>query len=168
MITPEAGVAPEIAPWLWALADARRRTLAALDGVTQAALDRQPPDGGNGIGTILYHIALIEADWLYAEVLEAPETPGLQALFPYPDRDERGRLTPMIGRSLADHLALLDTTRALLRAAFRPMTAADFHRPRHLPAYDVTPAWVLHHLLQHEAEHRGELGLRREGTEEDD
>lgn len=38
------------------------------------------------------------------------------------------------------------------------MTAADFHRARRLPQYEVSPAWVLHHLAQHEAEHRGELG----------
>jgi hypothetical protein len=38
------------------------------------------------------------------------------------------------------------------------MTADDFVRPRSLADYDVSPAWVLHHLGQHEAEHRGELG----------
>jgi hypothetical protein len=37
------------------------------------------------------------------------------------------------------------------------MTAEDLHRVRTLPQYDVSPAWVLHHLSQHEAEHRGEI-----------
>ena len=41
------------------------------------------------------------------------------------------------------------------------MTLDEFRRPRSLPQYDVTPEWVLHHLTQHEAEHRGHIqGLR--------
>ena len=45
-----AGVAPEIAPWLWALDDARRRTLDGLVGLTPTVLDWTPPAGGNSIG----------------------------------------------------------------------------------------------------------------------
>ena len=72
------------------------------------------------------------------------------------------RLTPVTGRSLAEHDALLDAVRALLLDAYRTMSLAEYRRPRQLERYDVTPEWVLHHLLQHEAGHRGELGdLRR-------
>lgn len=38
------------------------------------------------------------------------------------------------------------------------MSEDELHRVRALPYYDVTLAWVLHHLAQHEAEHRGEIG----------
>ena len=38
------------------------------------------------------------------------------------------------------------------------MTREDFHRPRILERYNVSPAWVIHHLIQHEAEHRGQIG----------
>ncbi len=42
------------------------------------------------------------------------------------------------------------------------MTVEDFRRPRHFPGqYDVTPEWVLHHLIQHEAEHRGHIQTLR-------
>jgi len=158
----EAGVAPEIAPWLWALGDARRRTLDGLAGLSPATLDRTPPAGGNSIGTLLYHIALIEADWLLAEVLELSEfPPEVLDLFPLDVRDVGGQLTPCVGLDLAAHLARLDATRARLLATFRTMALDEFRRTRQLPAYDVTPEWVLHHLLQHEAEHRGEIGLIR-------
>ena len=42
-------------------------------------------------------------------------------------------------------------------AAFRGMDIDEFRRRRHLPNYEVTPEWVLHHLAQHEAEHRGQI-----------
>ena len=37
------------------------------------------------------------------------------------------------------------------------MTLDDYRRLRSLPDYDVTPEWVLHHLAQHEALHRGQI-----------
>jgi uncharacterized damage-inducible protein DinB len=42
------------------------------------------------------------------------------------------------------------------------MTLEDFRRPRHFPGqYDVTPEWVLYHLMEHEAEHRGHIQTLR-------
>jgi uncharacterized damage-inducible protein DinB len=32
--------------------------------------------------------------------------------------------------------------------------------------YDVTPEWVVHHLMQHEAEHRGQIGELRVAAEQ--
>jgi uncharacterized damage-inducible protein DinB len=55
----------------------------------------------------------------------------------------------------------LDRVRATLLAALRSITVEDFRRLRHLDAYDVSPEWVLHHLMQHEAEHRGQIGELR-------
>jgi uncharacterized damage-inducible protein DinB len=116
------------------------------------------PVESNSIGTVLYHVALIEADWLYTDILgiEPPET--LLRLFPHDHRDEGGVLTRVTGMPLPVHLATLAAVRDALLSELRPMDSTDFHRPRNLDAYDVSPAWVLHHLAQHEAEHRAEIG----------
>jgi hypothetical protein len=168
VVETPAGRGPEIERWLWALEDTRRRTKAGLDGITQEALDWTPPHGGNGIGTLLYHIAAIEADWLYAEVLEGQVFPREVAdLFPYDVRDDEDQLTVLVGTPLEAHLLRLDVVRGKLLAVFRGLTVADFHRPRSLPDYDVTPEWVLHHLMQHEAEHRAQIGTLRELAEQE-
>lgn len=156
---------PEIGRWLWALQDARQRTLRELDGVSQAAIDWRQPGNESGIGTILYHIAVIEADWLYVEVLEQPMPPEVIALFSFSPRDEMGRLTQVREVSLDEHLARLKTVRGLLFEAFQQMDLPDFRRVRRLENYDVTPEWVLHHLMQHEAEHRSQMGWLRAGAE---
>jgi uncharacterized damage-inducible protein DinB len=67
----------------------------------------------------------------------------------------------VVGEPLARHLERLVVVRAALRAAVAGMDAAELARVRALPAYDVTPGWVIHHLLQHEAEHRGAIGALR-------
>jgi len=166
--------APEIGRSLWALHDTRSRTLEELEGVTPAMVDwlptpghalrgaSQPPDGESSIGTVLYHLAGIEADWLYAEVLEQPEFPAeVVALFPHDVRDGQGHLSQVAGVSLEEHLQRLAVVRRLLLDVFEGMDLAEFRRVRVLPPYDVTPEWVLHHLMQHEAEHRSQIGALR-------
>lgn len=147
---------PTIAQWLSAMQDARARTLESLEEVDERALDWQR-DNENTVGTLLYHVAAIEADWLFAEVLTQPFPDDVVTLLSSSVRDVAGRLTSISEWSIADHLTLLAEIRARLIATFESMTFDDFVRPRALPEYDVTPVWVLHHLMQHEAEHRGQI-----------
>ena len=83
-------------------------------------------------------------------------------LFPYPDRVEGDRLTPVIGFTLTENLERLAIVREILLRFFQPMSLDDFHRLRRHERHDVSPAWVLHHLLQHEAEHRSHIAWVRE------
>ncbi len=166
-ITPLNGYAPEIGRALWQVQDVRRRTKDALEGITEQALDWTPPEGGNSIGTLLYHLAAIETDWLYTDVLQAQEFPEeIDELFPHDVRDDQGVLSQARGETLLEHYTRLEVVRSHLLQAFQGMSAEDFRRPREFEDYSVTPEWVLHHLMQHEAEHRGQIGelrVRAEG-----
>jgi uncharacterized damage-inducible protein DinB len=148
--------APQVAPWLAALEDSRRRTLDALEGVAEDDLVRTGPQSGNSIASLLYHIAAIEADWLFSEILESAK-PFPAELFPFDVREEGGRLTPVTGMTLSEHLQRLASVRTLLLAELSGMEADELRRVRSLPDYDVAPDWVLHHLMQHEAEHRAQI-----------
>jgi uncharacterized damage-inducible protein DinB len=156
---------PEIGRWLWAMQDARRRTLAELEGIAPMVVDWQPDEEESAIGTLLYHLAAVEADWLYTEVLEQAFPVEVELLLPFDMRDGQGRLKQVSGFSLDQHLKRLVAVRSLLLETFQAMSLADFRRPRSLPRYDVTPEWVLHHLLQHEAEHRSQIGALRRRAE---
>lgn len=163
-IVPMQANEPVIARWLWLFQDTRQRTLETLEGITEGTLAWQPDAGANTIGTLLYHIMAIEIDWLYAEILERPDFEAeLKSLLPYDVRNEEGRLTPVYNESLQTHLDRMAAARQLFLDVLEPMTATEFYRVRQLEPYDVTPEWVLHHLIQHEAEHRGEIGeIRRQ------
>lgn len=153
---------PAIGQWLWALQDTRQRMMEELERVTPTMIDWLPPDGGSSIGTILYHIALIEADWLYEEVLVQGIPPEVMVLFPFGYRDKQGRLAQVQGLSLEQLLSRLETVRGLLLGVYQQMDLVEFRRIRSLTDYDVTPEWVLHHLIQHEAEHRNQLAALRD------
>lgn len=157
-----AEYAPEVAPLIWMMEDTRRRTKEALEGLSDAVLNWTPTDASlgvlNSIGSILYHIVAIELDWLYVEILEIEGLPPeLEPLVLYEVREEHGRLTPVLHESLTTHVQRMDAARALFLSALQKIDSMDFRRLRHLEPYDVTPEWVLHHLMQHEAEHRGQI-----------
>jgi uncharacterized damage-inducible protein DinB len=153
---------PEIGRLLWMLEDSRQRTGRVVDQLGEVDLDWAPAPHENSIGALLYHIAAIEADWLYVEVSEQPDfTPEIVALFPEDVSTETGQLALARGYSHTEHLDRLAAVRAKLLAIFADMSLADFRRPRDLPDYAVTPEWVLHHLIQHEDEHRAEIGMLR-------
>lgn len=160
-VEPLPGYPPEIGAWLWALEDSRRRTLRAIKDLPAEAVDWTPSEGGDSIGTLLYHLAAIEADWLYSDVLGKGFSPEVMDLLPMNVRDEAGILSPVKGESLETHLKRLEIIRDKLLGAFKDITIADFHKLRAVEDYEVTPQWVIHHLMQHEAVHRSQIeGLR--------
>jgi uncharacterized damage-inducible protein DinB len=156
-IAPIGGAAPAIGRYLWMLHDTRRQTEQALVGLDPAVLDWSPLPAANTIGTLLYHIALVEADWLYEDALEQPLPVDVAALLPYDDRDRHGHLTVVTDRSLAEHLSLLAAIRERLIAAFGAMSLDDFYRLHARSRYDVSAEWCAYHLVEHEVEHRGEI-----------
>jgi hypothetical protein len=155
ILVPHPGVDPIIGRALAAIDESRARTVRTLDGLTDQSLDHTLDCVPNSIGTLLYHIAAIELDYLQADVLEgAPLPDALWALFPIDVRDEQGRLSVVRSVSLDQHLSRLAAVRQALIDVYSGLTVEDFFRPRVLPDYDITPEWVIHHLIQHEAEHR--------------
>ncbi|MEO8477682.1 MAG: DinB family protein [Actinomycetota bacterium] len=155
--------APEVGRWLSALDDGRRETIRELEDVTDQMLDLAPQGAPNRIGTLLYHVALIELDWLLVDILGPGSGVAWPTdLAPLEDRDADGVLTAVEGETLGQHLARLERVRALLHEHLRSMNIEAFHAPRARERYDVSPAWVLHHLLQHEAEHRAHIAWVRD------
>ena len=145
---------------VWQLDETRKKLIETVENLEPINLEWQPDETANSVGTLLYHIALIELDWLYVEVLERPFPPHLEALFPWPCRDENGRLTIITGESIQTQLARLKAVRQALIDAFSRMTNEDFRRSRTFEPYEVTPEWVIFHLLEHEIEHRGHIQER--------
>jgi uncharacterized damage-inducible protein DinB len=167
IVEPVPGYEPTIGRWLWQLEDTRRETKEALAELAPAAVDWTPASGGNSIGTLLYHIALIELDWLFTEVLNKQPWPQeVQQRFAFADRDAQGHLSSVQGVALEEHLRRLDLVREHLLASFRGMTLEEFRRPHPFPEYWVTAEWVLHHVIQHEAEHRGHIQMLRSLAEQ--
>src|SRR6476469_9700017 len=102
-IVPPADAHPDVGRFLWMMEDVRVRTKRGVAGISQAALDWSPAPASNSIGTLLYHIALVEADWLYVEALAQPFPNDIVALLPYDARDASGHLTVVTNVGLTEY-----------------------------------------------------------------
>ncbi|HLN60922.1 MAG TPA: DinB family protein [Symbiobacteriaceae bacterium] len=150
-----AGYPNEIGRWLWTMQAVRQKTLELVEGLDQATLDWQGPDGReNAIGSLLYHIAVVEMSWLHFDLLLRkdfpPEVSSLFRVEPWKD----GVLAHIPNASLEEHLSRLEQSRSVFLNAFRGMTLEDWRTLR-IPSEDeqVTPEWVVFHLMEHEAGH---------------
>lgn len=170
-ITPLDGYDPEIGRWLWALQDARRRTLRLIKDLDPRLVDWEGPDGQeNAIGSLLYHIADVEMGWLFGDLKGLTELPpAVKQDFPVPGREPGGnRLTRVLGVPLAEHVGRINRSRAVFLKEFEGVSSAEWRRLRPAPPpdeYEVTPEWVLFHLVEHEAGHAFQISsLKARGT----
>jgi uncharacterized damage-inducible protein DinB len=173
-VVPVAGCGPEIGASLWTLEEARRRTLAYVENIGQEALDYDPPGQRHGVATLLYHIAVFEVDWVYNDILgggydmerRIPKCPPEVAQhLPYPLLTEEMDYTPVSEESLDIHLARLAYIREAVLEILTAMSLKEFRTLRPTEDAPVTPEWVVEHLAQHEAEHRGQIWEARVSAE---
>lgn len=156
-INPLPAENPEIGRWLWALAEVRHRTLRLVADIDQRLLDWRGSDGAeNSIGSLLYHIALVEMSWLYFDLLQQEFPPQVSDLFPHPMADPDGKVSHIPGLTLEEHLQRLTTTREIALAQFLQMNLAEWRQlrpPVNDQPYETTPEWAVFHLIEHEAGH---------------
>ena len=166
ILEPLTDYEPLVGSWLSAFQDARRRTIETLEGLKPNIIDWPPPWSANTVNALLYHLAAIEADWLFTDILEKSEfPPQIDELFPCDVHDADGNLTSVPGTSLEAHIQRLADMREYFMTAMRAINDRDFRRARKFPDYRVTPEWVIYHLIQHEAEHRGQIMDLREACD---
>jgi uncharacterized damage-inducible protein DinB len=162
IVDPLPGYPAPIGAVLWTLEEGRRRTMRVIADLPPEIFYRTETPPGNTIASLLYHIAAIEADWLFSEILERSFPSEVADLFPFDVRDNDGRLTAVAGLGPADLTRRLETVRITLLDSMRGMTIEEYRRVRTFKNYKVTPEWALHHLALHESEHRGQIGeIRR-------
>lgn len=155
ILTPTPALTPEISQALSMLQLARERTIRTVKTLSPGALDGFRD--GHSIGTLLYHIAIVELDWLYTEVREEPYPEWALQAFPTDHRTADGKLATVQGETLEQHLERLDRVRKDVLDTFQSMDGQDYLRLRVLSAYQVSPQWVLFHLLHHETLHFGQI-----------
>lgn len=105
--------------------------------------------------------------WLYRIILQQPPPPDITELLPDREHDERGVLLHRKERDLGSYKHLLDYTRNRFLEIVKGMSIEEFRQVRqHLEpmgTMEVTPEWVVYHLMEHENEHRGHIQVVIEG-----
>lgn len=173
IVTPDGFSSREAARFLWQLDEQRARLLQATRGLVPADLAWQQAPGMNTIGMLLAHLAFSETNLAQVGLLGEPAGHP-QDVIGITEAEHGMPLPPggrppeaLAGRPLEWFDAMLANARAVTHRAARALTDADLdvvvQRP---PRPDGTVrrfdrAWVLYHLVEHEAGHRAQIQLLR-------
>jgi uncharacterized damage-inducible protein DinB len=161
-----------VARFVWQLDEQRRALIDDTRDLTPADLGWQPAPGMNTIGMLLAHIAYAE-NHLTQVGLEGKATSDTKAAIGITEEEEGLPLAPgappspaLAGRDLLWFDSLLQRARAYTRQVALALTDADLAREVRRPRPDGThrvfnPGWVLYHMIEHEAGHRGQINLLR-------
>lgn len=173
LTTPDGFRSRDVARFLWMLDEQRRQLVADTRDLTAADLEWQFAPGRNTIGMLVAHITFVEVHLAQVGLLGEPAGHPEDVLG-FGEADEGMPLPAgappapfFAGKELAYYDDLLTRARAHTTRAARDLTdadlAAEIVRP---PRPDGTRrvfdrAWVLYHMVEHEALHRGQINLIR-------
>jgi hypothetical protein len=173
LATPPGFASREVARFLWQLDEQRRRLIADTRGLTPEDLAWQHSPGVNTLGMLLAHIAYAEVH--LAQVGLLGEAAGhARDVIGIGEEEEGLPLPPdgrppaaLAGRPLEFFDGLLARARTHTHEVARRLSDADLERvTRRPPRPDGVvrvwnAAWVLYHLLEHEAGHHAQVNLLR-------
>ncbi len=163
-LQPDPDLHPRLALLLAQMNEVRADLKTQAERWSDEDLDETLVPGFMSPGGLLLHIAEAEHWWLRVVLADQGEEGQLPAesLFPF-HVDENG--DAVAGeRPLTEYLGVLDDTRAWTRDFLVGLTAEDLTRDfpfssKEGESYVFSVEWVLYHLVEHEAHHRGQLAL---------
>lgn len=130
----------------------------------------QPAPGRNTIGMLLAHVAISEVWWLDVAARGVPAGPEAEdrvrvRLGIGSDDDgmpaKHGARHPatLSGWPIERYFELLAKTRACTQECLSTWRDAELDDPVHVGTRHVTKGWILYHVLEHVAQHAGQVGL---------
>lgn len=169
--TPAGFASREAARFLWQLDEQRRKLLADTRGLTAGDLAWQPRPGMNTIGMLLAHIAFAEVQLVQIGLLAeaAPHAEDVVGLTGeqegMPLAEDAPPAPAVTGRPLEFFDDLLARARAHTHRVARTLTDADMEAVVRRPprpdgsTREFDRAWLLYHLVEHEAGHHAQVNL---------
>lgn len=161
VLEPAQGVSNEIGFYLSEMADVRAQLREAVSDLTQEQTRARAVEGAHSIGALVLHIG--EAEWFWMEmVITGHKLTDEDRARPFwdvlKDREKFDRLNLSSQECLRIVDEIRDETRARL-SSFRDdqLDEASIRSERRGQQYEFSLRWILHHLIDHEAQHKGQI-----------
>lgn len=159
-LLPVEGLATGLGFSLSAMEEVREQLRQAVQGISNEEVARRAVPGAHSIGALVLHIG--EAEWWWMNcIVQGHELTEEDRAKPYWDvlEDPDNFAT---GNYSADFcLDTIDAIRAETRGFLASLTDDDlenvYSHTRGERTVEATLRWILHHLVDHEAQHKGQI-----------
>ncbi|HUE81885.1 MAG TPA: DUF664 domain-containing protein [Pyrinomonadaceae bacterium] len=159
-LTPTEGVTPGIGFYLAGMEEVRGQLPEIVQGMSAVEIRQRAVPGAHSIGALILHIA--EAEWWWLQcVVSGHKLTAEDRQSPYWDvlKDPDGFAAK--GFSVEFCLGEAARIRVQTRAVLAGFSDEDLERvfsfERRGVAHEHTLRWILHHLIDHEAQHKGQI-----------
>lgn len=158
-IRAPVGFTPRIGCYLAQLDDVRHRTIEYVAGLEAQQLAWTPAPAVESIGTLLLHIAAVERSWIGEDIEQRPMGREWELAFPI-----RRKIPQIRDRPLEYFIETLAGVRNETRETLGRLSDDDLARSV-VPLdsggrnESFTIEWILYHLIEHEAHHKGQIAL---------
>lgn len=160
MIARPDGYAPLVGTWLGALTESREDLLSMLTDLTTAELHRRLMRGAHSMAEILWHVANVELWWVRHVLLGQEIDAETRARFGLTRPGELN--TPPADWPVERFIGLMEEAHGLTRSVYRSFTDEVFRESTcPIPGREkrFSPEWIAYNLLDHVANHRGQVAL---------
>jgi uncharacterized damage-inducible protein DinB len=159
-LSPADGVTPGIGFCLSGMDEVRDQLREAVVGLTDEQIARRAVRGAHSIGALVMHIG--EAEWVWMQcVISGHELTDEDRRQPFWDVLVDADAFALRGYSAQYCLDVIDAIRAETRRLLASFGEDDLDRiyshTRDGRTREVSLRWVLHHLTDHEAQHKGQI-----------
>ncbi len=163
-VTPLAGFSPRIGAYLAMMDDISAQIERYVTGLKEQELAWIPNERCESIGTLLLHLAAVERSWIGEDICKRPMGEEWIPAFAI-----RFKVPQISGKELPYFLDILQKTRSETKAALAEFSDADLQNEMiPLDPGDESNAkkrftieWILYHVLEHEAHHKGQIPLMK-------
>jgi len=159
ILEPIAGVSKEIGFYLSGLEEIRSQLRKAVSDLTDEELARRITPNAHQIGALVLHLGESESWWIHSIVAEKELDETAQKFAHWHDTTETDFAEK--GYSAKDCIERINEINRMSREVLAEFGDEDLERMFGFDEKDkrieVSLRWVLHHLLDHEATHKGQI-----------
>jgi uncharacterized damage-inducible protein DinB len=160
VLSPHPGLSTGIGYYLSGMEEVRQQVRVAVTGIESDAFARPPFLGAHSIGALVMHIGEAEWWWMQCNVAGHQLTEEDRNA-PYWDVLEDPEAFAQHGYTPEFCLLELDKIRNQTRDVLFSYGDKDLERiitvERRGEAFEYSLRWILHHLIDHEAQHKGQI-----------
>lgn len=160
VLSPSDSVSREIGFYLAGMDEVREQVRAAITGISDEHLGRRAVPGAHSIGALVMHIGEAEWWWIQCNV-SGHKLTDEDRCAPYWDVLKDPGSFAGKGHSAEFCLQQIDSIREQTRATLAALGDDDLERifsfERRGKTHEQSLRWILHHLTDHEAQHKGQI-----------